>query len=269
MKDRQIAVLDALQRAQRFLEENAALLTGADLTAARQRLNLVMTSFTTHAFDQDVGTRGAKGETAKQRQLRMKLRRDQMEPIALIARRNLRTVPEFHALQMPKPSVRGQAFIASANGMADAATIHHDTLVAHGLPTGFLDDFKASVTKLETSLSDREQNRSRSIGATKGLGLEETNGRTVLSVLDALLQQALVNNESLLRKWEGARLIRRRTGSANASAAASGSASPAPSANSPTPASGSSPAPAPTSGAPTAPAPTAVPANQPTPAAAA
>ena len=108
MKDRQNAVLDALQRAQRFLEENAALLTGVDLTAARQRLDLVATSFTTHALDQDVGTRGAKGEPQSSVSSARSCAGTQMEPIALIARRNLHTVPEFHALQMPKPSVRGQ-----------------------------------------------------------------------------------------------------------------------------------------------------------------
>src|SRR5204862_6657855 len=131
--------------------ENAALLTGADLAAGRRRLDEVVATFTGHALDQDVGDRGAKGETAKQRQLRVKLRREQMEPIAVIARRNLRSVPEFPALQMPKPAVRGPAFIASARGMADAAVIHRETLEAHGLPSTFIDDFKAAVAKLEGS----------------------------------------------------------------------------------------------------------------------
>lgn len=120
MKDRQIAVLDAVQRAQRFLDENAALLTGADLAAGRHRLDEVATTFTAHALDQDVGDRGSKGETAKQRQLHVKLRREQMEPISVIARRNLRSVPEFTALRMPKPAIRGQAFIASARGARQA-----------------------------------------------------------------------------------------------------------------------------------------------------
>jgi hypothetical protein len=213
MKDRQNAVLDAVQRAQQFLDENAALLTGVvDLAGARHRLDDVATSFTGHAFNQDVGARGAKGETAKQRQLRVKLRRQQMEPVALIARRNLHTVPEFVGLQMPKPTLRGHAFLASARAMADAATIHTDTLVAQGLPSTFIDDFKAAVTKLEGSLADREKNLNRRVGATKGLTLEEQNGRTVLSILDALMEQALANNESLLQAWQTARLIRARPG---------------------------------------------------------
>ena len=230
MRDRTNAVLDALQRAKPFLDQNATLLTDVDFTAARKRLDDVVTSFTTHAFDQDVGDRGAKGETAKQGQLRTKLRREQMEPIAFIARRNLRSVPEFTALKMPKPNVKGPAFLVSARGMADAAKIHHDTLVGHGLPATFLDDFEAGITKLETSLNDREKSRSRRVAATKGLNVEEKNGLTVLKVLDALMQQALSDNESLLRAWQAARRIRRSTGNSSTPAA---NPQPAPAATTP------------------------------------
>lgn len=239
MKDRQNAVLDALERAKQFLDENAALLTGVDLTAGRQRLDTVLTSFSTHAFDQDAGTRGAKGETGKQRQLRIKLRTEQMEPIALIARRNLRAVPEFAALQMPRPSVHGKAFLASAKGMADAATIHRDTMVAHGLPSTFLDDFNAAIAKLDGSLSNREKNRTRRVSATKGLGQEEKNGRTVLSILDALVQQGLGGNEPLLRGWQGARLIRARPGAGTPATTSEGTPATTPST---TPAAASTPA---------------------------
>ena len=45
MKDRQNAVLDALQRAHRFLDENGALLTGViDIAAARHCLEEVVAS---------------------------------------------------------------------------------------------------------------------------------------------------------------------------------------------------------------------------------
>jgi hypothetical protein len=239
MRDRQNAVLDALQRSQRFLDQNATLLTSVDLTAALKRLDDVVKSFAGHAFDQDVGDRGAKGETAKQLQLRIKLRREQMEPIAFIARRNLRNVPEFKALQMPKLAVKGPAFLVSARGMADAAKIHHDTLVGHGLPATFLNDFEAGITKLETSANDREKSVSRRIGATKGLDLEEKSASTVLTVLNALVQQALSDNESLLRVWQSARQIRRGTANKAVSAATT---EPAPASAASTPAGAAAPA---------------------------
>lgn len=245
MRDTQNAVFDALQRSQRFFDENGVLLTGVDFTGARKRLDEVVESFAAHALDQDVGERGAKGETAKQRQLRLKLRLELLEPIATIARRNLRSVPEFKALQMPKQAVRGQGFIASARGMADAATIHKDTLVAHGLPSTFLEDLKAGIAKLEASMSDREKHRTQRVGATKGLTVEEKNGETVLSVLDALVQQSLGgSNDALLRKWQAVRLVRRSTANTTATptaptSAPASTAATAPTAPSPLPVSAS------------------------------
>lgn len=181
-----------------------------------------------------------------------------MEPIAIIARRNLRSVPEFKALQMPKTSARGQAFIASADGMTAAATVHKDALVAHGLPSTFLDNLKKGIARLQTFYTDREKSRTQRVGATKGLTVEEKNGRTVLSVLDALVKQSLgSSNDALLRKWESVRHIRRTT--------ANTSTNPAPTPV--TPAAGTStPAPATTPAAVVTHEPTPAPATAPTPA---
>jgi hypothetical protein len=96
--------------------------------------------------------------------------------------------------------------------MADAATIHKDTFIEHGLPSTFLDDFKAAITNLDSSNRDRAQNYNRRLSATKGLDEKEKQGRLVLNVLDSLVEPALADNDALLRGWQGARLIRRRTG---------------------------------------------------------
>ena len=213
MRARQNGVLAALQRAKRFIDENFTQLSSVvDLTGARKRLDDTVESFATHAFEQSANDRGAKGETLKQQQLRDKLRTEQMQPIAEIARRNLRTVPEFKALQMPRQTTTGPAFIASAKGMGDAAGIHKDTLIERGLPADFLDQFQTAVTKLEVSVSDRENRRTGRMGATKALAFEEQEGRSVLKVLDALVRRALRGNEALLGSWEGARAIHRRPG---------------------------------------------------------
>jgi hypothetical protein len=249
MKSVENAVLGALVRAKHFFDENGVALTGVvDLEAARKRLDDVTTTFTAHALEQDAGSRGAKGETAKQQQLRVKLRRQQMEPVAVIAKRNLRDTPEFAALEMPKKSLVGAAFLASARGMADAATIHQETLVTHGLPATFLDAFKAAVTKFEASLNDRETSRTLRIKATKALDLEEKQGRTVLKVLDGLMEQALAHDEALLHAWQAARLIRRKPGGVAGAAVAPAAAVQAPAAAvqapavTPVPASESNPA---------------------------
>jgi len=211
MKTRENATNAALLRAKRFCADNATELASAvDLSVACQRLDDVITGFTTHAFEQDANNRSAKGETEKQRQVRVKLRAELMQPIAEIARQNLRTVPEFKALQLPPRSAKGAAFLASATAMADAAAIHKAPLFERGLPGDSLEQFQTALKTLAESVSDREKNRAQRMGATKALALREKEGRSVLKVLDALVRRALEGNEVLLGTWKGVRAISRR-----------------------------------------------------------
>jgi hypothetical protein len=198
---RQNAVLSALLRAQGFLGDNEAQLTSIDLTGARRRLEAIITSFTTHAVGQNANDRDVKGEIGKQQRLRLLLATDVMRPIAEIARRDLRAVPEFKALRMPRKSATGPAFVASAKGMAEAAA-----------KADFLDQFQSTLSTLELSVSDGAKSRTARMGATKALVVEEQEGRSVLKVLDALVRRAVRGNTALLGTWEGARAIHRRPG---------------------------------------------------------
>ena len=221
MRTVQNAVLGALERAKPFIDENATQLTAVvDFTAVRIRLDDIIASFNTHAVDQDAHDRAIKGESAKQQQLRDQLATDIMRPIAEIARHNLRTTPEFKALHMPR-QLSGPAFLASAKGMAEAAAIHKDTLIERGLPADFLDHFQTALAAFATSVTDRDQSRTLRMGATRGLLLQEQEGRSVLKVLDALVNRALRGNPVLLATWRGARTIRSRPGGAAAPTPAS------------------------------------------------
>ena len=150
----------------------------------------------------------------------VKLRKEQMEPIAVIARLTLRETPEFHAFRMPKLAVRGWELIAHARVTAEVAAIYKDVFFKHGLPSSFLDDFESAITKLEESVREREHNLLRRTNATHELALAAKRGRVVLTVLDALVRQATRDNESLLRAWESARAIRRKPVSEPTSTAA-------------------------------------------------
>lgn len=220
MKYRQIALLEALRRAQRFLDVNAALLTGVELAAARTRLDEVIVTLSEYALNQVAGDRHARRETSKQCELSHELRLELMQPIAVIARHCLRDVPEFKALQMPRAKARRHDLIARARCMAIAADAHKETFVAYGLPSSFVDDIEAAVTKIESSEHDRTCSRSQRASATAGLTVEERNGQTVLCVLDALVQQASHDNEPLLRAWKEARQVRRRSANTTSPAAA-------------------------------------------------
>lgn len=222
MKDREIAVIEALLRTQSFLTENMAALAGEDpieLARPRAKVDEVLTRLMRFSLDQDIGQRGALGETATQRQLRIDLRNEWLKPIAAIARRNLPRTPEFDALQLPRASARGPAFIASARGMASAAAEHREALVAYGLPDNFVAALNTALDRFEVSVAGGESCRSRHIHATKGLEVETREARTVLTVLDALVGRWAKENDPLRAAWKGARLIRRRPGPMSGTAA--------------------------------------------------
>lgn len=214
MMSRQNAVFEAARNSRRFCAENEAALKSVDMSVACKRLDDVIASFTIHAYDQDAHNRSAKGETEKQRQIRLTLRRQQMTPIAEIARRNLSTVPEFKELQLPPRSAKGGAFLASAQAMVDAALKYKDALLERGLPADSFDQFQGLLTTFAASVADREQNRNQRMGATKGLAFEEKEARSVLKVLDALVRRALGGNAALLGAWDAARRIYYKSGEA-------------------------------------------------------
>jgi hypothetical protein len=231
MKYRESAVTEALKRVRSIFAEHREELSAAypdDFARAQQKVDEILARLTTLGVEQDSSARGALGETEKQRQLRLDLRKEWLHPIAVIARRNLRKVPEFTALEMPKASLVSHAFTASARGMAAAAEVHSEALIGYGLPETFVADLNRAVKEFEASLLDRESNRNRRVAATKGLEAATKEARTVLAVLDGLVRRWAKGNEPLQRQWESARHIRHRPGPVSGtgtSATASGSES--------------------------------------------
>lgn len=221
MKYREGSVTDAMQRAQWFLADNReelAELNAGDFARAEEKVDAVLARLITHGVDQDAGDRLARAETAKQRRLRLDLRAEWLKPIAVIARHNLRKVPEYAALQLPKASHVGNGFVISARAMATAAAAHREALISYGLPENFVEELNAAIDEFAASLAERDKNLGRRIGATKGLETETSEARTVLAVLDALMRRWAKENQALLRAWEGTRHIRHRPGPVSVSA---------------------------------------------------
>ena len=222
MKYIEIAIIDALHRAKLFLADNQSALAegdSADIARALQKVDEILDRLRRYGVEQDGGLRGIRAETAKQRQLRLDLCKQWLKPIAVIARRNLRHVPEYKSLQMPKASDRGNGFIASARAMGAVAAAHREALVSYGLPDSFVEDLNRAVDEFEASIRDRDHHRGLRVGATKGLEEDSKEARTILTVLDARMLQWAKGNEMLLSTWQGVRRIRRRPGRVSRSAA--------------------------------------------------
>jgi len=215
MKYRERAVTEAMRRADGFLadhEQTLAKGNEADFARAKEKVARVLADLQGYAVEQDGNFRGFLGEAAKQRKLRHDLREDWLRPIARIAARNLRNVPDFASLQMPERSIPIHGFIASARGMCSAAEAHRDALMSYGLPETFAQDLSSAIDRFEAALGQRDSHQDRRAGATKGLEDTAKEARTVLAVLDARMPYWTKGDETLLVAWQGARQIRDRPG---------------------------------------------------------
>jgi hypothetical protein len=236
-------ILEALRRVQRFLEDNTPLLDAVNQSEARKRLDETVTQMGSHAVDQVAGRRSAVGETAKQRAMRLALRNNYMEPIAVIAGQKLREQPEFTVLRLPPWNVKGARLTAAATDMANAAEKYTDLFVQAGLPTDFVAQLRAATVRLDESIDVRGQGRGQQVGATSGLKAVASQARALIRVLDAVVRPKLGTNDALLREWDFAIHITRPRTVASATPAGTTSSSTSTSAGStPTPAATPKPA---------------------------
>jgi len=208
---RQNVVLEALRQVQVFLDGNASIV-GSAIAKARQNLDGVVSTFTSHAAAQETGGMHSVGETARQRTLRATLRKDYMAPIAEVAKQKLRDVPEFHALVMPASNSSTAQLAAHAAAMADAAKAHAQVLTDAGLPDDLVAGMLSLADDLSKSLDDRKQHSSKKSGATAGLAAEEGRGRSMLKLINALILPKLRNNDALLREWKAAKKVPKKPG---------------------------------------------------------
>ncbi len=218
MRTDQNAVLDSLVRAQQFLAMHGESLPGV-LPSTRTQLADAITELSALAVTQDTGARGSRGETSRQRALRLALRRNHMTPVAAVAKLMLRDVPEFSALKLPPVHGSVRTAVSAAYAMANAAEAHAQTLMDNGLSATFIADLRSAAAQVNESLNDRIQHQGRRTGATAGLVAGEKRGRAVLGVLDAVIKGHIGHNEPLLAEWTAARHLRRKSGTPKGSQA--------------------------------------------------
>ena len=225
MLRRQEAVHETLRQIQCFLDDNETTLNAVNTSNVRKRLDELVARMSDHAVAQIGGHRVAKGETARQRQLRLTLRLVYMQPIAIIAKQMLREQPEFTQLRLPRFKTRAVNLTAAARDMANAAEKHMDLLIDEGLGADFISELRAASDRLEQSITARGQSQGQRAGATAGLKAATTRARALIRLLDSLVRPKLSTNDALLREWEVAKHIQRPRAQSNTESA-SGASSP-------------------------------------------
>jgi hypothetical protein len=204
-------MLDTLRQVQVFLTTHAAVI-GPVIAALRHTLDDVVSQLASYATAQEGGKINSRGETAKQRVLRRALRKTHMRPVAEVAKQKLRDVPEFHAFVMPPSKATSTQLVAHALAMAEAATKHEQVFRAIGLPEDFIARLRAAADEVTRSIDDRKQHAGKRSGATAGLAAEESRGRSVLKLIDALVVPLLGSDDALVREWQSAKRVPKKPG---------------------------------------------------------
>lgn len=199
------AVLNTLERVQRFMDTNANALGTLNTSGYRRILDDVVTTLSAHAVNQAASKRVGSGETAKQRALRNALKLNHLRPIAAVAAAQLKQVPEFAALKMPPANSTSRLLIAAAGGMAAAATTYEKTFTDAGLPAGFLAELRTAADALNASITNRGTTTTLQSGATAGLRAESARGREAVRVLDSLIEPQIAGDTVLLVQWKSAK----------------------------------------------------------------
>jgi len=216
----QASVLETLRAVQAFLDEKKADVAPVNDSGARKSLDDLVAQLTAQAVDQKAGRANGRGETARQTRLREDLRLGHMKPIAAIAKAHLRDVPEMHAFSLPASNIATTRIVALAGAMAEAADRHKDVLIAGGLPENFITQLNEASAALTASLTGRTQSFGRSAGATARLSQLSSQARATLRILDALVVPKLRLNDGLLREWRAVKMIQKKRGPVQGSAAA-------------------------------------------------
>jgi hypothetical protein len=95
-----------------------------------------------------------------------------------------------------------QKLLAEADGMAVIAQQHRELFVAAGLPSTFVEDLRAAVEDIRTTLADRTNRYGDQAGAGKGLENGLVLGNKYKAVLDSLVRSEAHGNAELLADWD-------------------------------------------------------------------
>jgi hypothetical protein len=212
MKQRQGSILETLRRVQEFLDANNIILGNINQGDARTRIDEAVTQLTSAVVDQEAGKVNARGETAKQRTLRLALRLNHMRPIAAVAKAYLGDVPELTKLRMPSDNLSSVALVAWARSMADAASMHTPVMVSAGLKPDFAEQLLGAAKEVEDSHAIRVASVVRSVGGTGAISAQEKRGVKSLRVIDALVTPAIAHNAVLMSQWRSVKKITKKHG---------------------------------------------------------
>jgi hypothetical protein len=201
-------LIQTLDRVQNFLDKNREVMEGVITSAAHDRFSESRERMVEHMKTQDGQARSAHAGVETTRRLRTELIQMHIRPIAAVAKAELSDAG-IAALTVPRRRGSTVALVATGYGMAEVAREHEASLLAGGLPSGFIEELLAATDALRESLSARKQTVGVRVAATAGLSNEARVATTRLRVLDTLVRKA-VREKPLLEAWKSVSRITSR-----------------------------------------------------------
>jgi hypothetical protein len=197
----QVSELQAMQRAQVFLDDNTSVLGEINKSKFRGALDDVVSRLNGNHVAQHSARDTSVSRTGNRETLQDTLRLGHMKPVVEIARSKLVAAPDIIDMQLPSKTLSGPRLVARARAMANAAERYKQVFLDEQLPQDFVEQLRTAADAVEKATLQRDASRSNGVAATEGVGKQVVRGRLVMRVLDAMVVSQLLQQPELLRQW--------------------------------------------------------------------
>ena len=217
MDFRQKYSLDAMRRAQGFLDTNTAVLGTVNSSGARAELDdAVAQPQRPSRQSRREQSCGARHDLAAWARSATRFDRRTCDRSRRSRRRALSTVPQFSALQAPRSEDR-QSGAADLRGRGDGdggGSSIRSTFTGLGLPPDFLTQLQAAVNAVQGAVDQHSRpiTRYRGSAPRPGRARRSRRGRHAIDLLDSLVVPLLANNAQLLASWRNAKRVVNKPG---------------------------------------------------------
>lgn len=223
--------LEGMRQAQRYCDDNSALLGGVNGGGGRAAFDAAVARLAGLAELQETHRIQGSGELARQRRQALELRRRHMWPVVRVARSKVPAAAQLEAVRMPPIKSNPTDIVTRARAMATAVDPFRELLHEGGLAPDFVQQLTQATDELERAVSQKRTHHAGRVGATDNIHTEVAEARVQLAALDSLVVAAVKLDEPKLAEWRKiVRDIRRALRSISGSAA---SDAPAPASETP------------------------------------
>jgi len=208
MNTKQQRSLQSFRRVQGWFAAHVELLRAAPspVAAFLAQLGEIVARIESNATQQDaqhrLSTRSSTDAT-----LRRTAVIEAMRPIAQIARTLRGSVLGISAISTMPGNADNERLVTAASSMVENASIFTTALIEHGLQPDCIETLRTAAAALKSSVDARGLAKASGVGASEGLRPDITQGKKLVSRIDASLLPQLRNDSTMLASWRNAKRV--------------------------------------------------------------